>query len=691
MNMRKFYKIFLPLTASVCWSLGLLGAVAFGSAVQVASASETESELGKTISIYDKFIGENHTDTETGKLVWDEYATPISQSHVFDCYNVANDKESGYGLVTGDAWGASVSAGDGYITYKIQADEGYLLDGLKFSFTAKHGHQSLPEYYGDKNTNIRVSVSDDNVNYEKVYDLGLQRGFPTSGSMTLREDMKKTVDEYAEGKPFVYLRFDMVHLTFAEVAENHQAIVGDVDKQKIYLHKLGVYLHEVSITATQEAYGERQRQTKTYDYGTKGSVGSSYDIVEYANLTKDSQGNADWGLVPASAWGGTVVAKDGYLVYRLPTYTQYDTQSLYMDITYCLRNLHNANFLVSVSEDGQSFTPFYDFKQENLNVYCAGYSEKKTKTLCLNEYLQDYNFVKVEIKHDETSVFLQNLGSLLHKIQFRSIVTEKPAYIGGLFEDYSAYAMNDSGFAQKAFDMRGMQIKQTGQGSGLGNFADEEGYIVYKIQANEGESFSAMNLGLQVRFANVEGLRGECVDLALGYDGVNFTVLGSVEPVGEEELGYAQFCLDEKILGTNTFYLKLQIRRPNESSKTTICSLKTFVSEKYAIKYELNGGDSVGENPNEYLSEEGVVLQKAYKEGYYFVGWYLDEECTRRKDVIAVGEKGDITLYAKFMKAENKAQTVWTEESGCNGSISLTAGLLAFTVAGTLFVKKKRK
>ena len=210
-------------------------------------AEETERELGKEISIYDKFIGKNHKDPETGNLVWDEYATTISQSHAFDYYNVVNDKMSGYGLVTGAVWGATVSAGDGYLTYKIQADEGYLLSGLDFSFTANHGHQGLPEYYGDKNTNIRVSVSDDNVNYEKVYDLGLQRGFPTSGNMALRENMRKNVDEYAEGKPFVFLRFDMIHLTFAEVKENHQSVIGNVDKQQINLERLGVYLHEVSI------------------------------------------------------------------------------------------------------------------------------------------------------------------------------------------------------------------------------------------------------------------------------------------------------------------------------------------------------------------------------------------------------------------------------------------------------------
>lgn len=685
--MKKIQKIFLPLIVA-CLTFGTVGAFS-----QIVNASETESTMGQTISVYDKFIGKNHKDAETGKLVWDEYATPISESHVFDYYNVANDKESGYGLVAGETWSDPINAGDGYLIYKIEADDGYLLEGLNFNFTANHGTQGLPEYYGNSKTNIRVSVSDDNVNYDKVYDLGLQRGFPTTGTMKVHEDMHKDISEYAEGKEFVYLRFDILQLTFAEVAEKHQAVIGDVSKQKIYLNKLGVYLHEVRITATQQINETKEIKTETYDYGTKGSVKSAYNIVEYANLAKDVAGNADWGLVPASAWGGTVTANDAYLVYKLPVYTQYDTQNLYMDITYCLRELHNANFLVSVSKDGVTYEPFYDFKQEHLNVYCSGYSQKKTKTLCLNEYFAEYSFVKVEIQHDETSVFLQNLGALLNKISFRSYVNEKPTAVGVLSEDYSVYAINDSAFAEKAFQTAGMQIKQTENGNALANFINQEGYVVYKLQAKEGEPFSCVNVSLQVNFVNSAGLSGESVKLYLSRDGEEYSTFATVQPVDGEQEGSFQISLDKEISGANFFYIKMKIGCPNTTSATSVRSLvvkQTLPEQKYAVSYVLNGGESVGENPSEYSQTDGLTLQKGYREGYYFVGWYADEACMQRVDRIQAGTQGDITLYAKWAQAENAGYSVTTQSSGCNGSISWTVGVLLIVGAGVLFVKKKR-
>lgn len=81
------------------------------------------------------------------------------------------------------------------------------------------------------------------------------------------------------------------------------------------------------------------------------------------------------------------------------------------------------------------------------------------------------------------------------------------------------------------------------------------------------------------------------------------------------------------------------------------------VVEKYKITYVLNGGENSSENPAEYASETSVTLQDAVREGYQFAGWYRDEACTVKVTEIPAGSTGDITLYAKWEKAQDPAPT----------------------------------
>jgi len=85
----------------------------------------------------------------------------------------------------------------------------------------------------------------------------------------------------------------------------------------------------------------------------------------------------------------------------------------------------------------------------------------------------------------------------------------------------------------------------------------------------------------------------------------------------------------------------------------TSCSVEfvdrgTFKKE-YKIEYVLNGGVNDPENPDVYtLVSETIVLKDATANHCTFLGWYSDEECTKKVETIEHGSKGDITLYAKF-------------------------------------------
>ena len=67
----------------------------------------------------------------------------------------------------------------------------------------------------------------------------------------------------------------------------------------------------------------------------------------------------------------------------------------------------------------------------------------------------------------------------------------------------------------------------------------------------------------------------------------------------------------------------------------------------YTIKYNLDGGINSQSNPSAYTIEDSFDLQKAYKTGYTFCGWYTDSSFLAPISGIH-NSTGSLTLYAKF-------------------------------------------
>ena len=67
---------------------------------------------------------------------------------------------------------------------------------------------------------------------------------------------------------------------------------------------------------------------------------------------------------------------------------------------------------------------------------------------------------------------------------------------------------------------------------------------------------------------------------------------------------------------------------------------------EYLITYNLNGGTN-GANPETYNVEDEFTFAEPTRTAYTFGGWYTDEECTQAKTGIALGEHGEIAIYAK--------------------------------------------
>lgn len=70
------------------------------------------------------------------------------------------------------------------------------------------------------------------------------------------------------------------------------------------------------------------------------------------------------------------------------------------------------------------------------------------------------------------------------------------------------------------------------------------------------------------------------------------------------------------------------------------------------VKYELDGGTNQSDNPAQYSIEDGnITLSPAEKEGYRFMGWYLDEEFNQSISSFDYETyQNGITLYARFEK-----------------------------------------
>ena len=90
------------------------------------------------------------------------------------------------------------------------------------------------------------------------------------------------------------------------------------------------------------------------------------------------------------------------------------------------------------------------------------------------------------------------------------------------------------------------------------------------------------------------------------------------------------------------------ITASTENGKSDECTVEVG-SLYYKISYVLNGGTNAEENPATYKRKEAVTLSNPVRNGYVFIGWYEDEELTKKVTGIPAGETGDKVFYAKWV------------------------------------------
>jgi len=91
----------------------------------------------------------------------------------------------------------------------------------------------------------------------------------------------------------------------------------------------------------------------------------------------------------------------------------------------------------------------------------------------------------------------------------------------------------------------------------------------------------------------------------------------------------------------------------NLTAEDILVNLRQYCGyTRYRVTYNMDGGENHIDNPNTYTSgTNDIILENPYyREGYRFNGWYKDSRYTKKVTKIAKESKNDITLYAKWTK-----------------------------------------
>lgn len=79
--------------------------------------------------------------------------------------------------------------------------------------------------------------------------------------------------------------------------------------------------------------------------------------------------------------------------------------------------------------------------------------------------------------------------------------------------------------------------------------------------------------------------------------------------------------------------------------------------DKYPVIYH-NMDDAKNPNAEEYVFGVELVLQNPTRQGYQFEGWYEDEACESKIELIGTNRTGEVNLYAKWIEKPGEAKYI---------------------------------
>lgn len=182
----------------------------------------------------------------------------------------------------------------------------------------------------------------------------------------------------------------------------------------------------------------------------------------------------------------------------------------------------------------------------------------------------------------------------------------------------------------------------------------EDGSLVLKL-------FYKRNMySLNVIYNNLYGeVTGEVGTIKYDYN----VVLNAKANQGYKFLGWY---LDGLLLSTNPIY---EFKMPAENLNL----YANFELDEYTITYHLNGGINHPSNRSTYnYFDLDVMLYEPVKEGFKFLGWYLNSDYSGNKVIkIDMNLLGNITLYARWAAFDEEEYQVHIYLEDLDGSFKL--------------------
>lgn len=133
---------------------------------------------------------------------------------------------------------------------------------------------------------------------------------------------------------------------------------------------------------------------------------------------------------------------------------------------------------------------------------------------------------------------------------------------------------------------------------------------------------------------------------------------------------------------------KAEVKNLTSKKNKTITLYAQWKRKSYSIKYELNGGMMLEENPTTYYANTKTFKLKApEREGYTFAGWYTEADFKHKITQIKKGTRKNYKLYAKW---KVNTYTVKFDGNGATGGATASLGCeygKVYTLSANGFVK----
>lgn len=145
---------------------------------EIAGTQDVALSVEKSLHLFQKF---NSTTGETVKCmnadksdVWinDDFNNSLTENSYYEKSGMSTDGlgQRAYGMIPSDKFLTEVDLNaEGYITYKISAEEGYVLGNVKLKSYVSFLHAGISDDWS--NADIKVQISYDNETFTDVYSL----------------------------------------------------------------------------------------------------------------------------------------------------------------------------------------------------------------------------------------------------------------------------------------------------------------------------------------------------------------------------------------------------------------------------------------------------------------------------------------------------------------------------------------